>query len=66
METITTQVKNLASTANEAARKKMIDQLRDLSYSLESPDDTLQRIMYLVGVARIAGIFVLLSDLSAP
>ena len=48
METVIAQVKRLAGNANEATRKQMIDQLRELSYSLETPDDTLQRVMYLV------------------
>lgn len=50
MDAIATQVEHLASTANEAERKAMIDQLRELSYTLESGDDTLQRIMYLVSL----------------
>ena len=48
METITTQVKQLASTVDEATRKKTIIALRDLASSLESTDDTMERIMFLV------------------
>ena len=50
METVVTEVKRLAGNVNEATRKQMIDQLRELSYSLETPDDTLQRVMYLVSM----------------
>ena len=48
MESVIAQVKQLAATANEAARKEIMDQLRELSNSLETPDETLQRMMYLV------------------
>ena len=48
MESVIAQVKQLAATTNEAGRKEIMDQLRELSNSLETPDETLQRIMYLV------------------
>jgi demethylsterigmatocystin 6-O-methyltransferase len=48
MEAIISQITSLAGAANEQARKKIIDQLRDLSYTLESADDVLQRVMYRV------------------
>ena len=48
MEAVIDQAKRVASNANEAERRKIIDGLRDLSYSLETPDDTMQRVMYLV------------------
>ena len=50
MEAIIDQAKRLAGNVSEQERKKLIDGLRDLSYSLETPDDTMQRIMYMVGV----------------
>lgn len=50
MEAVIDQAKRVASNANEVERKKLIDGLRDLSYSLEAPDDTMQRVMYLVSV----------------
>ena len=50
MEAIIEQAKRLAGKVSEQERKKLIDALRDLSYSLETPDDTMQRIMYLVRV----------------
>jgi demethylsterigmatocystin 6-O-methyltransferase len=41
-------VKSISSQADDAGRKKIIDSLRDLAISLESPWDSMQRIMYLV------------------
>ncbi|KAL9116884.1 MAG: hypothetical protein Q9187_006587 [Circinaria calcarea] len=43
-------VEDLSSTADEATRKKIITALRDLAYSIESPDDTMGRIMFLVSL----------------
>ena len=48
MEEITNIVNRLASDANESSRRKLIDGLRDLSYTIETPHDTLQRIMFTV------------------
>ena len=48
MESIIEDVKRLASNSDENGRKKLIDSLRELSYSIETPDDTLQRLMYTV------------------
>lgn len=48
MDAIITQVQNLASTANEAGRKEVIDALRNLQYSIETPHDTLNRFAGLV------------------
>ena len=50
MDSIADQVKKLAATANEAGRKKLLDSLRDLSYSIETPYDTLQRFAGLVSL----------------
>ncbi|KAK0506920.1 hypothetical protein JMJ35_010620 [Cladonia borealis] len=47
MEGLMDQAQRLAETDNEQERKKLIDGLRDLSYSIETPDDTMQRIMYM-------------------
>ena len=54
MEAVIDQAKRVASNAKENERKKIIDDLRDLSYSLETPDDTLQRIAYLVSELYLA------------
>jgi demethylsterigmatocystin 6-O-methyltransferase len=42
------QVKADAATADEAGRKKLMNSLRDLQYSLEKPEDTMQRVIHLV------------------
>ena len=48
MDAVLEQAKLLASNVNEASRKKIMDGLRDLSYSLGTEDDTVQRIMSAV------------------
>ncbi|KAA8575032.1 hypothetical protein EYC84_004253 [Monilinia fructicola] len=47
MDDLAAHVKAAAATADEAGRKKIIDDLRDLSIELETPWDSMQRIMYL-------------------
>lgn len=42
------QIRDMARTAGEADRRKLLDGVRDLAYSLESPKDTTDRIMFLV------------------
>ncbi|KAF2174812.1 S-adenosyl-L-methionine-dependent methyltransferase [Zopfia rhizophila CBS 207.26] len=44
MDAIVNQVTVLAKGADEAARKAILTALRDLSYSIETPDDTVTRI----------------------
>lgn len=53
MEALFAQIKQLAENAGEAAREKLLDQLRGLTYSLESEDDTMQRVIYRVSNATI-------------
>lgn len=48
MERFANQVRLLAQDADDATRKKILDDLRDLAYSLETPQDTMQRISYMV------------------
>lgn len=48
MDKLISHVKAEAANADEAGRKKLIDDLRDLSIELETPWDSMQRIMYLV------------------
>lgn len=50
MEAVVDQVKGLAGSADEAGRSEILDQLRELAYSLESPDETMNRIMFLVSL----------------
>ena len=44
MDSIISQVTSLANGADELTRKKLIDTLRGLSYTIESPDDTITRL----------------------
>jgi demethylsterigmatocystin 6-O-methyltransferase len=46
MDAVIAQVQALAKMVDEAGRKTLLDGLRDLSYSLETPQDTAQRVMY--------------------
>jgi hypothetical protein len=48
MDNIVDQVRALAKGADNTTRKMILDSLRDLSLSLETPHDTLQRICYTV------------------
>ena len=48
MEALVKHVEELAATADAAARHKLLVELRDLAYSIEDPNDTLNRIGYLV------------------
>jgi demethylsterigmatocystin 6-O-methyltransferase len=48
MDAFLAQAKTLVKTTDEAGRKKILDTLREVSYLLESPQDSAQRIMYLV------------------
>ncbi|PCG99020.1 O-methyltransferase, family 2 [Penicillium occitanis (nom. inval.)] len=72
MDSIVEQVQKLAATADEAGRKKLLDSLRDLSYAIETPYDTLQRFAGLhlqITVARIGvdlGIFDALNETKEP
>ena len=50
MEAFVAHAKSLASTANEADRRMMLDTLRDVQLSLETPYDTLARLSGLVSV----------------
>ena len=48
MDAFIAQAKALVRTVDEAGRKQMLDALRDVSYSLESAQDSANRIMYMV------------------
>ncbi|KAL4867166.1 S-adenosyl-L-methionine-dependent methyltransferase [Aspergillus spectabilis] len=50
MDSIADQIKALASGANDATRKYILDSLCHLSYSLGIPTNTLQRICYSVSL----------------
>ena len=48
MDALIEHVKTAAAQADEAGRKKIMDELRDLSISIETGYDSMQRIMYSV------------------
>lgn len=50
MEALAKHVEELAATADVAARRNLLVTLRDLAYSIEDPQDTLNRIGYLVRI----------------
>ena len=50
MDLIIAQVEEIRTTADNEARKTLIDTLRNLSISLEEPGDTIQRLAYLVSL----------------
>ncbi|KAF7941579.1 uncharacterized protein EAE97_006416 [Botrytis byssoidea] len=59
------EASRLGENAGEATHQQLIDQLRELTYSLESNDDTIQRIIYrqleivVVRVGRYPGEWML-------
>lgn len=56
MEAFIAQAKTLAGTADEAGRKKILDVLRDVQYSLETPYDTLQRLSCVVRLRYVSAL----------
>ena len=48
MDAFMSLAKKVVSDTNEAGRKKVLDTLRDVAYSIESPEDTIQRVMFYV------------------
>ncbi len=47
------QLKSLVGSVDEDTRKKLLNATREVSLSLESSGDVIQRIAYLVGVLRL-------------
>ncbi|KAL8832108.1 MAG: hypothetical protein Q9191_000465 [Dirinaria sp. TL-2023a] len=47
MNALLEEVKNQARTGDDNVRRAMLDQLRELADSLEQPEDTMQRVLYL-------------------
>ncbi|KAL2789194.1 S-adenosyl-L-methionine-dependent methyltransferase [Aspergillus keveii] len=72
MDRIAEQVRALAQGADNTTRKTILDSLRDLSLSLETPHDTLQRICYTHTQSALARVgidlklFNYLSESSTP
>ena len=58
METLISQIKTLASSADEAARRALLDALVDLQNQLEAPSDTLSRLYGLQLIPTVARIGV--------
>ncbi|TVY62837.1 O-methyltransferase lepI [Lachnellula suecica] len=57
MEELIAKAREEANSANENGRKQLLDSLRNLSYEIETPQDTMQRIMFMhveTTVIRIA------------
>ena len=59
MDALRSQVTRLAEDTDPTARKNLLTTLRNLSYSIEDADDTLNRIGYLVRISQPALIFYL-------
>lgn len=53
MDAIFDQIRALAKDADEASRKKLLDGLNDLYYSIESPNDSLNRIISSVSLEEL-------------
>ena len=53
MDSFILQARSLANTTNEADRRQVLDTLRDVQYSLESPYDTLQRLSCVVSTSLV-------------
>ncbi|PQE17125.1 O-methyl transferase B protein [Rutstroemia sp. NJR-2017a BBW] len=72
MDALIPQVKQLAEKADESTRRQLIDQLHELAYSLESSDDTMQRLTYrqleivMIRVGEDLKVFELLASSESP
>lgn len=49
MDAALTQLKQSASLADEPSRARLIDELRQLADSMETPQDTIHRYGHIVG-----------------
>ncbi|PQE17433.1 hypothetical protein CJF32_00008665 [Rutstroemia sp. NJR-2017a WRK4] len=69
---LTTEIQNSAATADEAGRKEIMNALRDLQYSIEKPEDTMQRVIHLhlvLSIIRVAldlKVFDILGESPSP
>lgn len=48
MESLIIKIQQEAASANYVERKKLLDTLRDLQYSIEAPEDAMQRVIHMV------------------
>ena len=46
MDVLTEQIRALAAGADDSAYRKIIDSIRELSFAIERPGDTVQRIVF--------------------
>ena len=51
MEQVLDQVRNFASKTDEAGQRRLARALRDMSYALETPEDTTARIASYVSIS---------------
>ena len=71
-EALVDHVRTLAKSCNANTRREILDQLQSLCHSIESPDDTVQRISFLnlqLAGLRIGAdlkLFNILSESSSP
>ncbi|KAB8270004.1 S-adenosyl-L-methionine-dependent methyltransferase [Aspergillus minisclerotigenes] len=47
MESLIAKIQQKAASANYVERKKLLDTLRDLQYSIETPEDAMQRVIHM-------------------
>lgn len=72
MEKLVTEVKQQAEQADTETRLKLLDDLRKLAYSIEHPQDTLQRVHQyslrsaILRTAVDLGLFKILTSSSSP
>ena len=59
MEEVVNSVQHLASSASKIGRKNIFDRLQELCYSIEIPNDTLARLMFVVGIYESKSAYVL-------
>jgi hypothetical protein len=48
MESLIAKIQQEAASASYVGRKKLLDTLRDLQYSIETPEDAMQRVIHMV------------------
>lgn len=48
MDALLDQIKAKAATVDDIERRIILNKLRDLAYSIEAPEDSMQRILYQV------------------
>ncbi|KAK9583565.1 hypothetical protein V6Z96_007812 [Aspergillus fumigatus] len=47
MESLIAKIQQEAASASYVGRKKLLDTLRDLQYSIETPEDAMQRVIHM-------------------